>query len=498
MIVEQTKKLYKRLNILVNASPWQDQYANIISEYVKTLEQPCRLAVTGRVKAGKSSLINVLLGADLAKVGITETTATINIFKYGEPKDLEKPVLCEYLDGQKEWVSKNHLDNLQGNSKEIVEQISKVKNLTYFVKNKCLENTILIDTPGIDAVVGEDGDAHQEQTELFLGLRKQHENETIELSNNADAVILLLGDVIHESDKDFIDSFLRNRGHSSCLNTIGILSQIDLTDERVVNRKENAQARYNSLSEYVSCVLPVSAGIKRFLPDIEHGKQIKEILSSVPNKELLNGVLLRSEKMYLMPTIPGIDISLEKRKMIYQQGVIPFRCFAVIAKVLYENELEDAIRLLNDISGIDVLRDLLDAYFFKRSHQIKCEIAIRQALLIIWEILNCGRMQRQFQKDELNSVAVSLTEIQRGFEDLLSQVESANADFQCFTVVAENNQLFSKEEYEELKILFSNQKLEFDNEKMNYWYSLSNNSSNEQIREIARRAYFKYNDLAFI
>jgi len=42
------------------------------------VHQPCVVAVVGRVKAGKSTFINALLGEDLAKVGPTETTATIN------------------------------------------------------------------------------------------------------------------------------------------------------------------------------------------------------------------------------------------------------------------------------------------------------------------------------------------------------------------------------------------------------------------------------------
>ena len=42
------------------------------------VEEPCVVAVVGRMKAGKSTFINALLGEDLAAVGVTETTATIN------------------------------------------------------------------------------------------------------------------------------------------------------------------------------------------------------------------------------------------------------------------------------------------------------------------------------------------------------------------------------------------------------------------------------------
>jgi GTP-binding protein EngB required for normal cell division len=49
----------------------------------RQVEQPCEVAVVGRVKVGKSTFINALLGAEdeLAKVGATETTATLNYFR---------------------------------------------------------------------------------------------------------------------------------------------------------------------------------------------------------------------------------------------------------------------------------------------------------------------------------------------------------------------------------------------------------------------------------
>src|SRR5436309_3113584 len=62
------------------------------------IEQPCVVAVVGRMKAGKSSFINALLGADLAKVGATETTATINYFRHG-PTDPHRPVRCHWRSG---------------------------------------------------------------------------------------------------------------------------------------------------------------------------------------------------------------------------------------------------------------------------------------------------------------------------------------------------------------------------------------------------------------
>lgn len=488
-------------NLLLN-TPWSNLYCNSLNKISQEISNPCRLAITGRVKAGKSSLINVLLNGDYAKVGTDETTATINVFKYGEAPNKSLPVLCEYINGKSEWVSKSFLDSLQGNSSEIVSRISEIKSLTFFLSDERLRNTILIDTPGIDAVVGESGDAHQEQTEKFLGLRKQHNDETIQISNNADAVILLLGEVSHESDVDFIQGFFKNRGHHSCINTIALLSQIDLTDERINNRDENAKKRYASLSQYVNSVMPISAGLKRYIPSPKEADVIKAIISRVPSKQILDSLLLRSEKMYLLPKIPGIDISLEERLSIYKKGLVPFRCFAVFLKIIYENEVSDALKIINEISGIDALKEVLEVQFFGRSLQIKTETAIRQALNIIWNVSNCSisdsqRSTYNISNTEIEHIAKRIKGIQNELELLSQETKDANTYFQALISLAENYQLFTDEEYEELKGLFSDKITIFNNDRLNFWFRDKNNSIFELRRDIAEKAYSKYTDIAF-
>ncbi|MHB1424406.1 MAG: dynamin family protein, partial [Gemmataceae bacterium] len=54
------------------------ELADFLDHLAGQVDKPCVLAVVGRMKAGKSTFINALLGEDLAPVGNTETTATIN------------------------------------------------------------------------------------------------------------------------------------------------------------------------------------------------------------------------------------------------------------------------------------------------------------------------------------------------------------------------------------------------------------------------------------
>ena len=93
------------------------------------------LAVAGRVKAGKSSFINAFLGQDLALVGVTETTATINYFRYGRVPDPAKPVKCVWDTGVETWEDQAFLDSLQGNTIDVLKKATGINHLEFFLDN---------------------------------------------------------------------------------------------------------------------------------------------------------------------------------------------------------------------------------------------------------------------------------------------------------------------------------------------------------------------------
>ena len=69
-IQDRTHKLLCELLSLFSQFNCPDAYITSLKSSINELSKPCRLAITGRVKAGKSTLINVLLGGDYAKVGV--------------------------------------------------------------------------------------------------------------------------------------------------------------------------------------------------------------------------------------------------------------------------------------------------------------------------------------------------------------------------------------------------------------------------------------------
>lgn len=520
-----TKSVLSEFIQFIKESPWVNDYSVQLQQLLNGIDEPCRLAIAGRVKAGKSSLVNTLLGGDFAKVGVTETTATINIFKYGTPPNQDLPIQCCYVDGHNEWVSKNFLDSLQGTSEDSLTKANEIKHLVYFIDDTRLQDIILIDTPGTNAVV----DEHQTQTELYFGLRKRHNSETIELSNSADAVIYLLGEVAHESNQDFLSNLNETLGQRANINTLGIMSQIDLSDDRLYNKKERAIDLQHRLSNYISSVIPISAGLKYYLPDREEAERMKSVLMRF-NSEVNLMNCLEMESIYMMPTLPSIQVSLEERKSIRHLGEgMPWRVFVVIARELYKHDIDSALLILEDYSGIGQLKNILNKQFFERSKILRCNNVVEKLYEILNNILKYGGLEKLREEasikerclNECNNLSGEVSAVLRSMIDKhmksaqyikdtekelikikeqvlkIKQVtERINNDFYCLQLLSDNKGIFKSEELEELSELFSyNSKTTKCNGRREYWQDVSYRSISEIKQTIAERAYQKYDEL---
>src|SRR5215210_3551665 len=242
--------------------------AERMEELAKQVYLPCVVAVVGRVKAGKSTFVNALLGEDLAKVGTTETTATINYFSYGTP-DPERPVRCHWRGGKVTDETREFLDGLQGNDLETLRRADGVDHLEYFLPNPLLKQITLVDTPGTGAVVEEHQDRTAEFVRLNNQLRDRHDEETRRLGDTADAVIYLVGQVARVTDQSFLQEFAQTTGgRSSALNAVGILSKIELQPEVLARRHELSAKIASQLEDGLNSVIPVAAGARRALDQL--------------------------------------------------------------------------------------------------------------------------------------------------------------------------------------------------------------------------------------
>lgn len=340
------------------------------------VEQPCTVAVVGRVKAGKSTFVNALLGEDLAKVGATETTATINRFVYGVP-DPAKPVRCYWTGGKITDEDKSFLDSLQGNDEASLRRAAGIESLEYRVPAPFLKRVTLVDTPGLAAAV----DEHQDRAASFFGvqgqLRDRNVAATERLSNEADAVIYVIGQVARTTDQAFLEEFQRTtQGKARVQNAIGVLSKVDIQPEVLARRHSLCQKISEQLKDVLNVVVPVSAALQRRLDelcanDAAEFRTFAATVSAIPDE--LRELLLQSDELFTQLEMEDCPIPAVTRQALL--GNTPWTTFVTLAReaglAKDAESTTKAITTLQETAGFSPLRDLLHRRFVERGELLR-------------------------------------------------------------------------------------------------------------------------------
>lgn len=438
--IHQTQELIVSVLKFIENTPWGDIYSSRLNILHDKADFPCELAIAGRVKAGKSSFLNALLGDDLAMVGTTETTATINFFKYGCPLDSLHPVKVIWDDGREEWQTRQFLDSLQGKTKEILTRAKSIDHLEYFVENPILHNITLVDTPGTGALVEE----HENRVNDYLSvekeaLRKKHNDQSIMLKDRADAVIVITEHVPTATTSELISRFNSN---TSSFNSLGVMTKIDTEEVSTDDWHRRCEEYSAMLKQQLNTIVPVSAGVYRAVRRLQQEKRLKQMqdkLRLIPNEdgyfeELVgNSTIFLSNEEDVNEMFSTFGLSYNDRRNLV--GNLDWRVFYTIARQLYEHSVEDAVAQLIDYSGMEKVKELLDRQFFNRSRAIRCMKIINEVHSILEEI-NIRRLyETRFETNNR--------------DNYLKIISSSNADTDvknAFTRFVERN-ICTKEQY---------------------------------------------------
>lgn len=295
------------------------------SEKILRLEQELSgkeylLTVMGPFSAGKSCLLNNLIGREILPVHITETTARITFIRYAE----QDRVYLLHNDGSAEECSIEEVLKLW-QSGEYSDKLSDIVQIDIHVNSEFLRNGLVIaDTPGVNTIIN------------------KHIELTAEIIEAADRVLYVMGKSVTDTDLNFIRSILDSgvriifvrthmddlkRSEESVEEAIrkeySILS--NYTDEEihfVSNEKSNFY--YNEidrLRQYVSENLAknveqeLSVSISMKMRRIAQALK-KELLE---RKQALDSILSDSEEEYLKRK-KEIEESLDRMEKILQQN----------------------------------------------------------------------------------------------------------------------------------------------------------------------------------
>lgn len=391
--VHNTKKLISDVLAFLSKTPWEPYYKARLERLADLSEMPCELAIAGKVKAGKSSFLNALLGVDLAVVGTTETTATINYFKYGYPEDSNRPVNVYWNDGRKpEAQTKEFLDSLQGHDKEVLERAEKIDHLEYLLPHPILKNITLIDTPGVGSVE----DIHEQRTADYfnpqrVALRELHAKQSDVLTEGADAVVYISTPVPESSAQKFFGEYMPN---ISALNALGVMTQIDRENDagpEVIKRM--VQTLANSYRRELSAVVPVSAGVYHAVKKLqkqgaleEFQRKIRQIPEDKFQKRFKDSITFLQKEGAYNTLFEGCGLPYDVR--IAMVADMPWKVFYTIAIALYYKNLNEAIDYLIDYSGMEKVNKILEKQFFSRSRAIRCSKIIKEVQEILVYLKN--------------------------------------------------------------------------------------------------------------
>jgi hypothetical protein len=232
--------------------------AALLCQIADSCNQPFNLAVVGRMKTGKSTLINSLAGSSLAVTDVEEATATVNWFCFGEGAQL-RFFTVYWRDGRVEALPIERIKtDWTGKSEDVMARVRNVARLQLFSDTPKLRQVQIIDTPGTGSAV----DAHESAAQDFLS-PVIHEQSAVE-GGKADAIVYVVGPVGREGDLDNLELFHSARIRSSDpYNSVCVMHKWDSLDveDPVQEALKKAGRLESQLAGTVAAVIPVSGPI---------------------------------------------------------------------------------------------------------------------------------------------------------------------------------------------------------------------------------------------
>lgn len=233
--------LDRALHALAALGPEPAAHANRIGAI---LWSPPRIVVVGRLKAGKSTLVNALVGAAVAETAALEATSVVSVYQDGAPARVEAVL----RDGARRPV-----DTDRGQVAALPVPADEIAYLHRWLPSAAIRDHTLVDTPGLATLTAEN-EARTRRV-LIDGFE-----QTRTASVDADAAVFLFDSTPRADEVEF----LRQLGFTP-LTTLGVLSRADGFGEGALGDRdpldhaaEHAVTLARRLRGTVMTVLPIA------------------------------------------------------------------------------------------------------------------------------------------------------------------------------------------------------------------------------------------------
>ncbi len=339
-----------------------DDPAPALDAIAERLDEPLRLAIAGRVKAGKSTLLNALVGQALAPTDAGESTRIVTWYRDG-------PTYRATL-YPRQGPPRQAPFRAGGVGADVdlgTLGAEDVERLVVEWPSAALRETTLIDTPGLASVSGvaatttlpfltpEDGDAQ------------------------ADAVLYLLRHV-HPADLQFLEAFHQERSAISPANAVGVLSRADeVAGGRAdaIDVARRTAERYQQdprLRRLCGVVVPVAGLLAEGAATMQESEfEALAHLAKLP-AEATDELLLSVDRFGASdaPAEPG---RASRAALLSRLGIFGVRRSIGLIRAGVSSSVDLAAQLAED-SGINELRRVLASAIAARAGTLKARSAL--------------------------------------------------------------------------------------------------------------------------
>ena len=344
--------------------PFLREKENELRAVADNLQSPFNVAIFGRMKTGKSSLINALIGRSLAITDVEEATATINRFTYATDERLRQ-FTVHWQDAQPETFPLERLQQeWSGKSPEVRERISRASWLELYSDAPALRDIHITDTPGTGATVEE----HEEIAKQFIN------------GQTADALLYVFSPTGRESDIEDLEAFRAGCLEGSTLdNSVAVLHKWDhiyWTEDNWDSIQTKADRVHNFMQDLVSAVIPVSAPLAMVAKTAPESfwTACAAVLKTFRSEYDLTETLDDEEEWE----------DEAPREALYRQAKAlgcPLSSFRIMLRHLYRHPQEEPAAAIYQLSGLEQLEMLLDRQIFSMRS-------------VIQQKQNCARARR--------------------------------------------------------------------------------------------------------
>jgi replication fork clamp-binding protein CrfC len=341
---------------------------NELDRIGRRLNQPIRIALAGTLKAGKSTLVNALVGEDIAPTDATEATRIVTWFRHGPtPK-----VTANHRGGRRSNVPIGR-DAEQGGLTFDFASLDPEDVVDLDVEWPAAEliDTTIIDTPGTSSL---SRDVSQRTLRLLVpddGVPR------------IDAVVFLLR-TLNAADIALLMQIGELVGGSTgALGVIGVASRADEIGagriDAMLSAKDVAARFTNEMERTGICqaVVPVSGLLALTARTLRQSEFVAlEKLAGVDSTELTKAMLSVDRFVRDDGKEPALPVDAATRAALLGRfGMFGIRISIAVLRAGVSDSVSLADELL-ERSGLVALRDVIDQQFAQRSDLLKAHTAL--------------------------------------------------------------------------------------------------------------------------